>query len=85
MKVWDTSTQHCLQTVVGHHTEVWSMDLDPDQQLVFTGAGEGEMMAWRIDKETMSEGFQEMENGEVSDLASRAKHSLRPPLDRSLK
>lgn len=28
LKVWDLETQHCIQTVVGHRSEVWSVDVD---------------------------------------------------------
>ena len=25
MKVWDVVTQHCIQTIVGHRCEIWSL------------------------------------------------------------
>lgn len=25
LKVWDVSTQHCIQTIVGHRSEIWSL------------------------------------------------------------
>ena len=25
LKVWDMSTQHCIQTIVGHRSEIWSL------------------------------------------------------------
>ena len=27
MKLWDLDTQHCFQTLVSHHREVWSLEL----------------------------------------------------------
>ena len=65
MKLWDLSTQHCVQTIVAHRSEICSMDVDPDQDLVFTGSGEGEMKAWRIDHEALEAGLKETETGEV--------------------
>ena len=65
LKLWDLSTQHCIQTVVAHRSEVWTMDLDPEQELIFTGSGEGEMKAWKIDHEALGRGLQETESGEV--------------------
>ena len=65
MKLWDLSTQHCLQTIVAHRSEVWSMALDPEQNLVFTGSGEGEVKAWRIDHDAIAEGLKETDTGEV--------------------
>ncbi|KAF8895924.1 WD-repeat-containing protein [Mucidula mucida] len=68
LKVWDLATQHCIQTVVAHRSDVWAMDVDPAQELLFTGSGEGEVKAWKINHETLLEGMKETENGEVSKL-----------------
>ena len=65
IKLWDLSTQHCLQTVVAHRSEIWTMAVDPEQSLLFTGSAEGEMKAWRMDPEAMAEGLQENDSGEV--------------------
>ena len=27
VKLWDLDTQHCFQTIVSHHKEVWSLEL----------------------------------------------------------
>lgn len=40
LKVWDMNTQHCIQTVVGHRTEIWSFDLNSEgTRLVASSAG----------------------------------------------
>jgi WD40 repeat protein len=65
VKFWDLSTQHCVQTIVAHRSEVWSLDINKEQDLLFTGSGEGEVKAWRIDSEALSTGLRETENGEV--------------------
>ncbi|XP_006460011.1 hypothetical protein AGABI2DRAFT_202593 [Agaricus bisporus var. bisporus H97] len=65
VKFWDLSTQHCVQTIVAHRSEVWSLDVSKDQELLFTGSGEGEVKAWRIDSEALSTGLRETDNGEV--------------------
>ena len=36
--------------------------------MIFTGGGEGELKAWRIDNEALSNGLKESEKGEVSRL-----------------
>lgn len=69
MKVWDLSTQHCVQTTIAHRSEVWSLDIDPEKTLIFTGSSEGEMKVWRIDSEALSEGLKENESGEVTMLS----------------
>lgn len=65
LKVWDLSTQHCVQTVVAHRSDVWAMDVDVEQGLVFTGSGEGEVKAWKVDHEAIQDGLKESESGEV--------------------
>ncbi|ETW84392.1 hypothetical protein HETIRDRAFT_381903 [Heterobasidion irregulare TC 32-1] len=65
VKLWDLSTQHCIQTIVAHRAEVWTLDTNPEQNLVFTGSSEGEMKIWRIDHEALQGGFKETSSGEV--------------------
>jgi WD40 repeat protein len=69
LKVWDLSTQHCVQTTIAHHSEVWSLDISPDGTLIFTGSNEGEMKVWRVDSEALSEGLKENESGEAGILS----------------
>ncbi|KAJ3573882.1 hypothetical protein NP233_g2154 [Leucocoprinus birnbaumii] len=66
VKLWDLSTQHCVQTIVAHRSEVWSLDMNREQDLFFTGSGEGEVKAWRIDADILSTGLKETETGEVA-------------------
>ena len=68
LKLWDLSTQHCIQSIVAHRSEIWSLDTNQDQNLVFTGSGEGELKAWRIDHKALADGLKETESGEVSDF-----------------
>ena len=68
VKLWDLSIQHCLQTIVGHPSEVWTLDLNQEQDLLFTGGGEGELKAWSLDRETLSKGLSEAGAGHVSQI-----------------
>ncbi|KAF9247204.1 WD-repeat-containing protein [Melanogaster broomeanus] len=68
MKLWDLSTQHCMQTVVAHRSEVWTMDINPQQNLIFTGGSEGDLKTWKIDHEAIAEGLKTMESGEISKM-----------------
>ncbi|KDR83852.1 hypothetical protein GALMADRAFT_55599 [Galerina marginata CBS 339.88] len=68
MKVWDLSTQHCIQTIVAHRAEIWSLTINREQDLVFTGSGDGELKAWKIDREALKEGLKETETGEVAKM-----------------
>jgi len=65
VKFWDLSTQHCVQTIVAHRSEVWSLDINRKQESFFTGSGDGEVKAWKIDSETLARGLKETETGEV--------------------
>ncbi|KAI0069150.1 WD-repeat-containing protein [Artomyces pyxidatus] len=66
MKLWDLSTQHCIQTLVAHRAEVWTLDVNQEQDMVFTGSNEGELKAWRIDREALEGGLKEMGDGEIA-------------------
>ncbi|KIK30585.1 hypothetical protein PISMIDRAFT_639068 [Pisolithus microcarpus 441] len=68
MKVWDLSTQHCMQTVVAHRAEIWSMAVSPDQNYLFTGSNDGDLKAWRINYEAMAGGLRESESGEIDKI-----------------
>ncbi|KAF8316849.1 WD-repeat-containing protein [Clavulina sp. PMI_390] len=69
LKLWDLSIQHCVQTVVAHRSEIWSMATDPiGKDLIFTGSGDGELKAWRIDYEALGKGVQETETGELAKM-----------------
>ena len=65
MKLWDLSTQHCVQTIVAHRAEVWAMDISPDQQCIFTGSNDGDIKIWKVDYEAIADGLQETESGDV--------------------
>jgi len=41
------------------------MDINMERDLVFTGSGDGELKAWRIDHQALAEGLRETETGEV--------------------
>lgn len=48
LRVHDVESQHCIQTVVGHHAEVWAMDIDPAHRLLVTGSVDAELRAFSI-------------------------------------
>lgn len=47
VKVWDLDTQHCIQTLVGHRTEVWAFDVHPTEPLLVTAAADSKLRVWR--------------------------------------
>ncbi|CAG8475079.1 1963_t:CDS:2, partial [Acaulospora colombiana] len=65
LKLWDLTTQHCIQTIVAHRSDVWSLDVDPSGNILLTGSGEGEVKAWKIDKDALEAGVKELSPGEI--------------------
>mmetsp|Transcript_10062 Transcript_10062/g.42315 ORF Transcript_10062/g.42315 Transcript_10062/m.42315 type:complete len:919 (-) Transcript_10062:22-2778(-) len=46
LKIYEISTQSCVQTVVGHPGEVWSMDVGND--LLVTGSIDQDIRVWKL-------------------------------------
>lgn len=54
IKLWDLSTQHCIETHVAHHGECWAMAVSPDQRGCITAGNDGELKVWGIDTSALS-------------------------------
>eukprot|EP00743_Colponemidia_sp_Colp-15_P004854 GILK01005231.1.p1 GENE.GILK01005231.1~~GILK01005231.1.p1 ORF type:complete len:974 (+),score=234.40 GILK01005231.1:60-2981(+) len=55
VKLWDLDTQHCTQTLVGHRAEVWTFDVDPQEQRLLTGSVDNQIRIWTLGAESTSE------------------------------
>lgn len=74
LKLWDLSTQHCVQTVVVGRGEVTSCDAMEEvgeeegqgRWIVVTGSGDGEAKVWSIAHGDLTAGLAENAQGEVS-------------------
>ncbi|KAL1919761.1 uncharacterized protein VTP21DRAFT_1692 [Calcarisporiella thermophila] len=51
LKLWDLSTQHCVETIVGHRSEVWAFDISQDGRNIVSGGGDHELFVWHLDWE----------------------------------
>lgn len=60
VKLWDLQTQHCVETLVGHRSEVWSLDVSPDETLLVTGSADRELRLWNIEKELLGKQLEEI-------------------------
>lgn len=61
VKLWDLHTQHCFQTLVSHHREVWSFE-------VVGGAGEGAAgLPWLV----VASGDPELKVYQLTELGAR--------------
>ncbi|ORX92914.1 Utp12-domain-containing protein [Basidiobolus meristosporus CBS 931.73] len=65
VKLWDLATQHCVETLVAHRSEVWSFDLTEDQKMLITGGGDNELRVWRIDQDILDQGIIESSENEM--------------------
>jgi U3 small nucleolar RNA-associated protein 12 len=50
LKVWDLATQYCVQTVVGHRTEIWSLAVSQREEdyLLATGSSDGMLRGYSL-------------------------------------
>ncbi|KAG4305834.1 hypothetical protein PORY_000744 [Pneumocystis oryctolagi] len=48
IKLWDLSTQHCIETHIAHRGECWTVGISPDQKICVTGGLDGEIKVWDI-------------------------------------
>eukprot|EP00127_Corallochytrium_limacisporum_P004403 Clim_evm11s161 gene=Clim_evmTU11s161 len=48
LKVWDLQTQYCVDTLVGHRSEVWSLATNPAGSRVISGSGDDELQLWEV-------------------------------------
>ena len=84
LKLWDLSTQHCVQTVVVGRGEVWSCGIREEyvgsteeelsgtsgRWIIITGSSDGEAKVWTIDRFQLVKGMAEDAKGEVRSLNS---------------
>ncbi|KAK1922326.1 putative WD-repeat protein [Papiliotrema laurentii] len=76
LKLWDLSTQHCVQTVVVGKGEVSSLaaqeeDGEEDgsgRWILLSGSADGEAKAWVVKNEDLAKGMAENANGELPTL-----------------
>ncbi|CAG8819290.1 28547_t:CDS:2, partial [Racocetra persica] len=58
LKLWDLSTQHCMETVVAHRSEIWDFDVSKDETLIVTGSSDPEIKLWTIDHDVLAQGLE---------------------------
>lgn len=65
IKIWDLSTQHCIETQIAQtNGECWTLGLSPDQDGCITAGNDGEMRAWVIDKQALARTLRDAATGE---------------------
>jgi U3 small nucleolar RNA-associated protein 12 len=58
IKVWDLHTQHCMQTLVGHRSEVWSIGINPEGTRMISGSSENQLQVWSV-KDSSKKNYEE--------------------------
>ncbi|KAK9480728.1 WD40-repeat-containing domain protein [Lipomyces japonicus] len=48
IKLWDLSSQHCIETHVAHKGECWALTIHNSQNVIMTAGGEAEIKVWRV-------------------------------------
>ena len=48
LRVWDLETQHCMQIVSGCRSEIWSIDIDPEERILVSGSVDVELRFYTI-------------------------------------
>lgn len=66
LKLWNLTTQHCIETVVGHRSEAWSFAYDAASNVLVSGGGEGEVKCWKVDNEVLVTGVAAVADDETS-------------------
>ncbi|BGP26588.1 beta transducin [Rhodotorula toruloides] len=81
VKLWNLTTQHCIETVVAHRSEAWSFAYDADSNVLVSGGGEGEVKCWKVDNEVLLRGVaavvEEEEQARSSSDATLPKKRLK--------
>ncbi|KAF9106264.1 hypothetical protein BGX29_010020 [Mortierella sp. GBA35] len=57
IKLWDLTTQHCMETLVAHRNEVWGCDVNADETMLVSGGGDPDIKVWKIDASILKTGL----------------------------
>ena len=61
IKVWDTESQHCLETHVAQSNgECWSLGISGDQSGIITAGNEGELKVWSINTTALARSVEQV-------------------------
>lgn len=49
LKVWELSTQHCVQTLIGTRNEIWSIAKNPQETRLLIGSVDQDIRVWNLE------------------------------------
>ncbi|KAF9975830.1 hypothetical protein BGZ73_000371 [Actinomortierella ambigua] len=84
IKLWDLSTQHCMETLVAHRNEVWDFDVSSSEDMLVSAVGDPDIKVWKINPEILKRGLgvgeeATMEAGDNED--KQGDHATSPSQD----
>ncbi|KAG0235990.1 hypothetical protein BGW41_000577, partial [Actinomortierella wolfii] len=57
IKLWELSTQHCMETLVAHRNEVWDFDVSASEDILVSAGGDPDIKVWKINPEILKRGL----------------------------
>ncbi|EWC44934.1 hypothetical protein DRE_00993 [Drechslerella stenobrocha 248] len=54
IKLWDLSSQHCVETHVAHSGECWALGITLDEEGAVTAGNDGELKIWTIERKIIA-------------------------------
>ena len=48
LKLWELQTQSCVQTLIGHKNEVWTFDVDKENEYLISAGIDQDIYVWKI-------------------------------------
>lgn len=73
LRVWDLETQHCMQIVGGHHSEIWSIDTDSKERYLVTGSADLELRFYSVMHDLVDGQSENAKGSENTDYSSSQK------------
>jgi len=75
IKLWDLSTQHCIETHVAQSNgECWGLGLSPDHSGCITAGNDGELRVWSIDSTRLASAAKGQPDKVLKDRGSFYRH-----------
>jgi U3 small nucleolar RNA-associated protein 12 len=83
IRIWDLDTQYCMQIVMGHHSEIWSLDVDPQERLLVTGSANQELRVYHIHLDKHEEPSTALD-AKIADLENIENDRIQMQMQRTL-
>ncbi|KAK6337946.1 hypothetical protein TWF696_001419 [Orbilia brochopaga] len=79
IKLWDLSSQHCVETHVAHTGECWALGITADEEGAVTAGNDGELKVWKIERKAIVTAGTADEVTRIVELGVAHRHSRDRP------